>query len=274
MTEPDGHDLGSVVDRDADRWGAAVAERFRAGATGEQEPRRQGEMRPQSSSQESSLGTLVAAAIRKDIMSGTIPANSVLVQERLCEAYDVSRIPVRDALITLLHEGFVTRNHRNQMVATRFSTTDVIQTFQIEALLCGFGARLASHNITDDELDILDRLLLKAEQAGDPPEQAVAAEVAWEFHRRINRAAASPRLTSALRATTITFAQDHMRQVPDWWLASRRQHREILTALAARDTQAAEASMREHFESMGDFFSAFLDKRARDGRGTPVEEGA
>ena len=219
-------------------------------------------MRPKTNGQESSLGTRVAAAIRKDIMAGAIPAGSILVQERLCEAYDVSRIPVRDALITLLHEGFVTPNSRNQMVATRFSTEDVIQTFQIEALLCGFGARLASHSLTDEDLGILDRLLIWAEEAGEPPDQAIAAEVAWEFHRRINRAADSPRLNSSLRAVTITFAQDHMREVPEWWRASRRQHREILTALMARDTKAAEVSMREHFESMGDFFADFLEKRA------------
>jgi DNA-binding GntR family transcriptional regulator len=211
---------------------------------------------------EVSLGKQVATAIRKDIIAGAIPPDSILVQERLCETYDVSRIPVRDALITLLHEGFVARNHRNQMVATRFSTDDVIDTFQIEALLCGFGARRAAANLTDDDLERLDGLLRRAELAGDPPERSVAAPVAWEFHRIINRGASSPRLTAALRAVTITFAQDHMREVPEWWRESRRHHREILEALAARDADEAEHRMRRHFELAGECFAGFLAQRA------------
>lgn len=195
-------------------------------------------------------------------MAGAIPAGSILVQERLCETYDVSRIPVRDALIALLHEGFVVRNHRNQMVATRFSMEDVFDTFKIEALLCGFGARRAAANMTDDDLTRLDQLLRRAELAGDPPDRSIAASVAWEFHRIINRAASSPRLTASLRAVTITFAQDHMREVPDWWRESRRHHREILEALVVRDAAEAEHRMRRHFELAGEWFAGFLGQRA------------
>lgn len=228
-------------------------------------------MKPSQKAGASSPGKRVLAAIRKDTIAGNLPAGSVLVQERHCEEYDVSRIPVRDTLVKLLHESFVTRNRRKQMVAARSSTRDVIGAFNIEALLCGFGARLPAHNLTEENLDGLDRLLREAEEAGDLPDEPIAVKASWEYLRRINRAAASSRLTSALRPTTIALTLDHTREAPAWSRKSRQQLRQILDALTAQDPQAAEDCMCEHSESARGFCADYLAKWARQRNASPTK---
>jgi DNA-binding GntR family transcriptional regulator len=204
------------------------------------------------------LGSQVARAIRRDIILGRLRPGTVLVQERLCETYGVSRVPIRDALLTLLSEGFVQRNRRNQMVSAEWAPNDLIDTFHIEALLCGLAARLATANATEDELQELDELLQRGENAGDPPDRSITAEVSWQFHRGVNRAARSRRLITSLRAVSVSFVQDFMKEVPDWWCHSREQHRAILEAMRAREADRAEMLMREHFEEAGRHVSQFL----------------
>lgn len=219
------------------------------------------------------LGTQVARAIRRDIILGRLAPGTVLVQERLCEIYDVSRVPIRDALLTLLSEGFVERNRRNQMVTAEWSPDDLLDTFRIEALLCGLAARLAVQNATDAELEEMDALLRRGEDAGDPPDRSITAAVTWQFHRSVNRAARSRRLIAALRAVSVHFVQDFMKEVPGWWCHSREQHREIFEAIRARDAELAERLMRHHFEEAGQHVARFLvDHRASQQDGAPGDE--
>ena len=204
------------------------------------------------------LGTQVARAIRRDIILGRLDPGTVLVQERLCETYGVSRVPIRDALLTLLAEGFVRRNRRNQMVSAEWSSDDLLDTFRIEALLSGMAARLASQNASDEEIHELDLLLKRGEAAGDPPDRSITAEVTWQFHRGINRAAKSRRLIASLRAVSVTFVQDFMKEVPQWWCHSSEQHRAIFEAVRARQPEVAESLMRDHFEAAGQYMAQIL----------------
>lgn len=213
------------------------------------------------------LGTQVARAIRRDIILGRLAPGTVLVQENLCKTYGVSRVPIRDALLTLLSEGFVRRNKRNQMVSAEWTTDDLLDTFRIEALLSGLAARLAAANASDDDLQALDELLKRGEAAGDPPDRSITAEVSWQFHRGINRAARSRRLIAALRAVSVTFVQDFMKEVPDWWCHSREQHRQIFETIRRRDADQAEALMRAHFEEAGRHMAEFLREQKETVRG-------
>lgn len=209
------------------------------------------------------LGTQVARAIRRDIVLGHLTPGSVLVQERLCETYGVSRVPIRDALLTLLSEGFVQRNRRNQMVSAEWTPADLLDTFRIEALLCGLAARLATALATDDELDEIDEIVARGENAGDPPDRSIMAQASWEFHRRVNQTAGSRRLITSLRAVSVSFVQDFLKEIPDWWCHSREQHRHILEAMRSHDADRAEELMREHFEDAGRHLSNYLQEQGQ-----------
>ena len=45
--------------------------------------------------------------IKQDILNNPYPAGTVMVERKLCEIYNVSRSPIRNALQQLTHEGLL-----------------------------------------------------------------------------------------------------------------------------------------------------------------------
>src|ERR1700740_1845683 len=54
------------------------------------------------------LGKQIAEALRREIVLGIIPSGTKLSQRQLCEKFGTSRMPGRDGLKLLSHEGLVT----------------------------------------------------------------------------------------------------------------------------------------------------------------------
>lgn len=70
----------------------------------------------------SRLSDQVTDRLRNDIISGRFPPGTRLTEAWLCKAYEVSRVPVREALKSLSVEGFVTyRAYAGVSVATTSS---------------------------------------------------------------------------------------------------------------------------------------------------------
>jgi DNA-binding GntR family transcriptional regulator len=189
------------------------------------------------------LGEQLSSAIRRDIITGRLQPDTVLPQEKLCSLYQVSRIPVRDALILLSAQGFVVRNRRNQMVVAKITTDDLVDTIRVEAQLCGMAARRAANRATDEEVAALVALV---KEPSTTPERR--AKLSWEFHRQVNAMARSPRLLAALRAVSVPFAQDFREDLRQWWETSADEHLELALAIEARDVDKAQELMVDHFE--------------------------
>jgi DNA-binding GntR family transcriptional regulator len=209
-----------------------------------------------------SLGQQVASAIRRDIILGNLPPGSPLPQEKLCEVYGVSRIPVRDALLLLANEGFVVRNKRNQMLVTTFDAQDLVDTFKIEAFIASLATRRATVLGTEEELA---ELAVLAEHGHD--RDAIASS-SWSFHHKINRMARSSRLLATLRAVSLPLMQDFAGENSDWWGNTGGEHRAIVEAMQGRDADTAQELTLQHFDHAAD---ALLDYLREHGVGASTE---
>ena len=71
------------------------------------------------------------------INSGVIDPNERIVQERLADELEVSRTPVREALLRLEHEGILVREKHGRFVVRRFSKEEIVQIYSArEAVEC------------------------------------------------------------------------------------------------------------------------------------------
>ena len=55
----------------------------------------------------STLGKQVADAVRRDILFGKLKPGTKIAQQQVCDRFGVSRMPARDALRQLMHEGLI-----------------------------------------------------------------------------------------------------------------------------------------------------------------------
>lgn len=95
------------------------------------------------------------------INTGTIDPTKRLIQEKLADELQVSRTPVRDALLRLEHEGILTRIGRNGFIIRRITGEELSQIFSArEAVECHALVMLCKKN--DSEL--ADRLSAMVER--------------------------------------------------------------------------------------------------------------
>ncbi|MGC0367036.1 DNA-binding GntR family transcriptional regulator [Rhodococcus sp. 27YEA15] len=212
------------------------------------------------------LGSQIADRLRRDVLAGVLLPGSRLSQNDLCKRFGTSRMPVRDALRSLLHEGLVNLDSARHIVVAPLSRKDLIDVFSIEAVLTGMAAERATARASTSDLDVLDRLHGKMLDADRDGRHDRMAELNWLFHRTINRLAGSRKLLLALRQVSIDLPRDFLNELPSWNNRSNLEHAQILCSMRARDSTAARLQMVAHVTESG---SGLVDHLIS--RGIPLE---
>lgn len=205
----------------------------------------------------STLADEVAAQVRQAIISGQIPEGSAVSEPQLAEQLHVSRVPVREALVELEHDGVVLFDHRGRCQVRQFTKSDVEEVLSLRLTLEVMSARLAAKNLTP-----ADAAALKANMQAleNEPDVANMSRLDVAFHDLIMRAARHERLLRCWQTVRTQFelllAKAHRWQkannipVSDHAL---RGHRPILRAVIARDAEKAAQQMLKHVREWGEW---------------------
>jgi DNA-binding GntR family transcriptional regulator len=209
-----------------------------------------------------SLNESVHARIRDAILSAEIKPGRRLVENDLAVWLDVSRTPVREALLRLEQEGFVRR--LRGWVVREYEPSEVRARLECRLAVEGYAARLACSRRDEAQLESLAELRRAMSSAGLARE--AFNELNDRFHRIIMEAAGNLALSS-LHAQTkmnywdlsvpVVFSTEDDRVVDE-------QHAALLAALEARDGDAAERVARAHVQVTMDKVVAELALRYRD----------
>jgi DNA-binding GntR family transcriptional regulator len=207
------------------------------------------------------LSSQIADSLRRDILFGILKPGTKMSQQQLCEIFGTSRMPVRDALRALVHDGLMMLDETNHILVAPLSRADLIDAFTIEGVLTGLAAQRASELATEAELDELEQLhesMVTAAAAGD---LSLMVDLNWQFHRRINRLAGSRKLLVGLRKVSLDLPRDYLEHVPQWIERSNKEHAQILAALRERRHEDAASLMREHVVNSGRGLVGFLESQ-------------
>ncbi|MSO47662.1 MAG: GntR family transcriptional regulator [Thermoleophilia bacterium] len=203
--------------------------------------------------------------LRAAIVSGEFPPGERLRTEALAERFGTSRTPVREALVLLEGDGLVEIEPRRGAVVRSFDPADLVDLYEVRAVLEARAASLAATRITEEQLlaleavcDHTDRLAGKTQHTVD---KLLAANE--EFHRIVIDAAGSPRLSGALR--TVAGIPRPFKTV-FWKDAAERArslaaHREIVASLRAGSAERAESAMRLHVLTARDYLVEVMRER-------------
>lgn len=91
-----------------------------------------------------SLSAKIYEELRERIIEGVIPAGERIRERELAEEFNVSRVPVREAIPRLEAEGFVKTLPRRGAVVTEMTMSDVNELFVVRSSLEVLAARLAA----------------------------------------------------------------------------------------------------------------------------------
>jgi acyl-CoA synthetase (AMP-forming)/AMP-acid ligase II/DNA-binding GntR family transcriptional regulator len=197
------------------------------------------------------LGNQIADTLRREILLGVLPSGTRVSQQQLCERFGTSRMPVRDALREMVHEGLMTLDSGRHIVVAPLSKEDLLDAFTIEGVLTGMAAERASQRARPADLESLDRLHGAMLDAAEQMRQGSMVELNWSFHRKINHMSGSRKLIVALRKVSVDLPRDFLEEVPEWNTNSNADHARILAAMRSAKHKTAGKYMTEHVVESG-----------------------
>src|SRR5437899_7511638 len=118
---------------------------------------------PESAIPRQSLPSAVADKLRDQIIRGEIAEGTQLRQDAIATQYQVSRIPVREALRQLEAEGLITIVPNRGAVVPALSPDDIEELFSIRALLEPEILKHSIPRLTDSDFAEADVVLCRYE---------------------------------------------------------------------------------------------------------------
>lgn len=190
----------------------------------------------------------VYSSLRDDILKGYYSSGQQLLQKDLAEKYNVSRIPVREALMQLSRDGLVTIIPYKGAVVSSFSVDELHEIFEIRFALESLILRYVVKNITEEDAKRVHEVLIKSSSI---PESERTRNMNWDFHQALYEVAKKPRMLELIK-TQYDKVDRYIRidiTQPNVQENAFKAHEAILQACLLKNTVEATVLLHEHMMS-------------------------
>ena len=198
--------------------------------------------------QSSSLPALVQAEIEKLILAGELAAGERLNESELAIRFGTSRGPVREAL-RALEECRLVRAEKNRGVFVReISIAEADEIYDIREVLDELIGQRVAQRISAGQLAELKDIVAQMEAATAADDLKRYHALNLGFHDLLVEFAGNERLSETYRLLTKELLLFRLRGLQDGggFAVSSAEHKAILRAIAARDTERAGRLLRRH----------------------------
>ncbi|KOX17371.1 GntR family transcriptional regulator [Nocardiopsis sp. NRRL B-16309] len=203
------------------------------------------------------LADEVADRIREAVFSGAYAPGAQLREVELSGALEVSRGPVREALLRLEREGLVRSAWHRGATVTTLTPRDIVELDSLRDALERLAVQLVVAHASDTDIAAVERAAERMERAEDE-HAMVRCDI--DFHDAVYAAAGHGRLEEAWRAIR---SQVHLflltrvgRESRNYLAHIPGEHRELAAALRARDADRALELFAAHRRTAFDVLTA------------------
>lgn len=224
-------------------------------------------------------------ALEREILEGNLPPGMRLDEQELAKRFQVSRTPVREALLELTAQGLVMQvAHRGTFVAD-LTLEDVFGSYEVLARLEGLCAKLATRRMTPAQKQDLQQLHQRMADSLDSAQRSQYIELDAAFHDTLVAGAHNGSLAEHIRLCNKKIAPvrlSSMYSVADMAVA-HTEHEALLQAMLAGEDDLAERLMTMHVamraEQVRDLAAVWSSRRsasansAHTGPTTPKADG-
>lgn len=208
---------------------------------------------------------VVLKTIREWILSGQIKGGEPLRQSHIAQKLNVSRIPVREALVQLDAEGLVNFEPHKGATATLLSVVQVTELFELRAMIEVDLLAKAIPNLQDVDLIKAEDVLCQLELAFKL-ENSVAtwSELNRQFHTCLYQAAHRPHTLEVVQGLNIHSDRYirlqllHIGGIP----TAEREHRALLELCKTKDIAGASELLHQHIIGALTAIKALVEKQA------------
>src|SRR6266481_7438288 len=207
-----------------------------------------------------SLSAAVVERLTEKILSGELREGEQLRQDAIATEFQISRIPVREALSHLAAEGLITIVANRGAVVSALSPDEIMQMFETRAVLECYMLRHAIPNTKEEDFQAAEDILVHYEQSLDKEEEVKSwGQWNWSFHSALYAPANRPFMLSFLKNLNINcdrYTRLHLVFTRDLHRAGQA-HRELLAACRTKNPELASEALWKHITEAGEYLKEF-----------------
>ncbi|MBV7407419.1 GntR family transcriptional regulator [Maritimibacter sp. DP1N21-5] len=190
-------------------------------------------------------GNVAYARLLTELREGRLNPGDRLRETELAERLGMSRTPVREAIRLLEADDIVTHMPRQGASVRTLDYAEVMELYEMRAVLEGTAARLAARAASEIELEELYEMNRQMAALGNGAEAFILNR---QFHGAMLDAARNRFLARSIRSLqkTLMILGPTTLTEPDRAEKAVEEHFGVLDAIKARDGSLAEAAMRAH----------------------------
>lgn len=198
--------------------------------------------------------------IRDAIVKNEFPPGTVMVERKLCDIYNVSRSPIRNALQQLTFEGLLTYMPGKGTVVPEFNLEDILEVYDLLEVLQVYATRQCIHQLDTVAIETMNMILSSEKANLEGGDLYAASQWDQRFHDFIVDRSNNHRLKALfdqlnnqrVRFITPTLT-DH-----EHYNCTLKEHEDIYRHIIERDPDSAEKAVRQHYATLKQYYIAML----------------
>ncbi|HEY9213067.1 MAG TPA: GntR family transcriptional regulator [Ancylobacter sp.] len=202
---------------------------------------------------------VIAKHIREAIVTGAFDEGEPIRQDDVAKIFEVSKIPVREALKRLEAEGLVEFQKNRGAVVTSVSEPELVEIFEVRAMLESSALKLSVPHMTAATFRRAEEYCDAFAQEKDA---AHWSALNWQFHSCLYEDAHRPFLMSLIRSVNDRIERYLRIQLTlsGGTGADDKEHRQILAACRAGNAEKAAMLLHRHISEASDSLLAHIKK--------------
>ena len=193
----------------------------------------------------------IAEQLKQLIYAGEFKAGDRLNEAALAVRMGTSRGPIREAIRILTGTGLVTPVVNRGVFVRQVSIGEMLEIYDLRALVFGFAAERAAENIHDEQRRQFEALLDRMDQAAQVSDSNTYYEQNLQFHALVlglaNSARAHQLYDSYVKELHLWRRQNF--NTPGNMRRSNVEHRRIYEAISKGNAGKAKAAAEEHIKA-------------------------
>lgn len=209
--------------------------------------------RPERSLRRTSLHEEIASRLRDMIQDGELPPGSRVPEVALCNTFEISRTPLREALKVLVSEGLVVHIPNRGFRISTVEPREIEAVFELMGALEELAGQLVCERASDAEIQKLEQMHAEMTRYHHQGKRGLYFRLNQDIHQYIVECTANPVLavTYDSFSTRILRARSLANYSQLRWDESWQEHEQFMAALRQRDAALMGRLLRQHNANTG-----------------------
>lgn len=194
--------------------------------------------------------------LREAIISGVFQPGQKIVEYDIAKQFEVSRVPVREALSALQKDGLVVNSFHKGYSVPVLTAKDIEELYDIRLILELGGLRLSLNNLDDENFNDLQNYV---DQLGenlsnrntDASSHQIVTRLDINFHEYLIKCANNDRLHKmwkSIRSQSLLLIGVTSLTNYDYVEQPKEMHQQLLNAIRSKNLDKAEKELAVHLE--------------------------